>query len=48
MYPVRVFPKPESTVLPPYLFSGADLALIPFRDEPVDVEFSPGTLDLGS
>ena len=34
MYPDRVFPKPEFTALPLYLFSGADFALIPSRDEP--------------
>ena len=34
MYPDRVFSKPELTALPPYLFSGADFALIPSRDEP--------------
>jgi hypothetical protein len=42
MYPDRVFSKPEFTALPPYLFSGADFALIPSRDEPfglVAVEF---------
>ncbi|WWD19870.1 hypothetical protein CI109_104338 [Kwoniella shandongensis] len=42
MYPDRVFSKPEFTSLPPYLFSGADFALIPSRDEPfglVAVEF---------
>lgn len=42
MYPGRVFSKPEFTILPPYVFSGADFALIPSRDEPfglVAVEF---------
>lgn len=34
MYPDRVFSKPEFTALPPYIFSGADFALIPSRDEP--------------
>ena len=37
-----VFSKPESTVLPPYPFSGADFTLVPSRDEPfglVTVEF---------
>jgi hypothetical protein len=29
-----VFSKPEFTTLPPYLFSGADFALIPSHDEP--------------
>lgn len=41
-YPGRVFSKPEFTQLPPYLFSGAEFALIPSRDEPfglVAVEF---------
>ncbi|KAF8758339.1 glycoside hydrolase family 13 [Rhizoctonia solani] len=42
MYPDRVYSKPEFTALPPFLFSGADFALIPSRDEPfglVAVEF---------
>ncbi|THH14948.1 hypothetical protein EUX98_g9539 [Antrodiella citrinella] len=42
LYPDRVYFKPEFTALPPYLFSGADFALIPSRDEPfgsVAVEF---------
>jgi alpha-1,3-glucan synthase len=34
LYPDRVYSKPEFTALPPYLFSGADFALIPSRDEP--------------
>lgn len=52
MYPDRVFSKPEFTALPPYLFSGADFALIPSRDEPfglVAVEFGrKGALGVGS
>ncbi|KAL1410802.1 hypothetical protein Q8F55_001744 [Vanrija albida] len=52
MYPDRVFSKPEFTTLPPYLFSGADFALIPSRDEPfglVAVEFGrKGALGVGS
>ncbi|KAK2466883.1 hypothetical protein APHAL10511_001141 [Amanita phalloides] len=52
MYPDRVYSKPEFTVLPPYLFSGADFALIPSRDEPfglVAVEFGrKGALGVGS
>ncbi|KAF8580884.1 glycosyltransferase family 5 protein [Ramaria rubella] len=52
MYPERVFSKPEFTALPPYLFSGADFALIPSRDEPfglVAVEFGrKGALGVGS
>lgn len=52
MYPGRVFSKPEFTALPPYLFSGADFALIPSRDEPfglVAVEFGrKGALGVGS
>ncbi|PFH54317.1 glycosyltransferase family 5 protein [Amanita thiersii Skay4041] len=52
LYPDRVFSKPEFTVLPPYLFSGADFALIPSRDEPfglVAVEFGrKGALGVGS
>src|SRR5258707_9490466 len=52
MYPEKVFCKPEFTALPPYLFSGADFALIPSRDEPfglVAVEFGrKGALGVGS
>ncbi|WVN90024.1 uncharacterized protein L203_105256 [Cryptococcus depauperatus CBS 7841] len=52
MYPDRVHSKPEFTQLPPYLFSGADFALIPSRDEPfglVAVEFGrKGALGVGS
>ncbi|KAJ9353608.1 CAZyme family GH13 [Paecilomyces variotii] len=52
MYPGRVFSKPEFTVLPPYVFSGADFALIPSRDEPfglIAVEFGrKGALGIGS
>lgn len=52
LYPDRVYSKPEFTALPPYLFSGADFALIPSRDEPfglVAVEFGrKGALGVGS
>jgi alpha-1,3-glucan synthase len=52
LYPGRVHSKPEFTALPPYLFSGADFALIPSRDEPfglVAVEFGrKGALGVGS
>ncbi|KAF7294911.1 Modular protein with glycoside hydrolase family 13 and glycosyltransferase family 5 domains [Mycena indigotica] len=52
LYPNRVYSKPEFTALPPYLFSGADFALIPSRDEPfglVAVEFGrKGALGVGS
>ena len=52
LYPDRVFSKPEFTALPPYLFSGADFALIPSRDEPfslVAVKFGrKGALGVGS
>lgn len=52
MYPDCVYSKPEFTALPPYLFSGADFALIPSRDEPfglVAVEFGrKGALGVGS
>ncbi|KAJ8521655.1 hypothetical protein ONZ45_g1682 [Pleurotus djamor] len=52
MHPDRVFSKPEFTALPPFLFSGADFALIPSRDEPfglVAVEFGrKGALGVGS
>jgi alpha-1,3-glucan synthase len=52
MFPGRVFSKPEFTILPPYVFSGADFALIPSRDEPfglIAVEFGrKGALGIGS
>ena len=52
LYPDRIYSKPEFTALPPYLFSGADFALIPSRDEPfglVAVEFGrKGALGVGS
>lgn len=52
LYPGRVFSKPEFTMLPPFIFSGADFALIPSRDEPfglVAVEFGrKGALGVGS
>ncbi|KAF2120385.1 alpha-1,3-glucan synthase [Lophiotrema nucula] len=52
MYPNRVCSKPEFTILPPYIFSGAEFALIPSRDEPfglVAVEFGrKGALGVGS
>ncbi|ODQ52039.1 putative cell wall alpha-glucan synthase [Saitoella complicata NRRL Y-17804] len=51
-YPDRVFSKPEFTQLPPFIFSGADFALIPSRDEPfglVAVEFGrKGALGIGA
>lgn len=51
-YPDRVCSKPEFTALPPYIFSGAEFALIPSRDEPfglVAVEFGrKGALGVGS
>lgn len=47
-----MYSKPEFTALPPYIFSGADFALIPSRDEPfglVAVEFGrKGALGVGS
>lgn len=33
-YPKRVYSKPEFTSLPPFVFTGAEFALIPSRDEP--------------
>ncbi|KKY23936.1 putative alpha-glucan synthase [Phaeomoniella chlamydospora] len=52
LYPKRVFSKPEFTALPPYIFSGAEFALIPSRDEPfglVAVEFGrKGALGVGA
>ncbi|KAF2641815.1 alpha-1,3-glucan synthase [Massarina eburnea CBS 473.64] len=52
LYPDRVCSKPEFTVLPPCIFSGAEFALIPSRDEPfglVAVEFGrKGALGVGS
>ncbi|KAL9074388.1 MAG: hypothetical protein Q9157_004415 [Trypethelium eluteriae] len=51
-YPGRVYSKPEFTALPPFIFSGADFALIPSRDEPfglVAVEFGrKGALGVGA
>ncbi|KAL2313149.1 Cell wall alpha-1,3-glucan synthase ags1 [Schizosaccharomyces pombe] len=51
-YPTRVFSQPKFTQLPPYIFSGADFALIPSRDEPfglVAVEFGrKGALGIGA
>ncbi|EPY52099.1 alpha-1,4-glucan synthase Ags1 [Schizosaccharomyces cryophilus OY26] len=51
-YPNRVFSSPKFTQLPPYIFTGADFALIPSRDEPfglVAVEFGrKGTLGIGA
>ena len=51
-YPGRVFSKPEFTQLPPFIFSGAEFALIPSRDEPfglVAVEFGrKGALGVGA
>lgn len=43
MYPDRVYSKPEFTALPPHLFSAADFALIPSRDE----RFSLVAVELG-
>lgn len=47
----KVFSQPEFTALPPYIFSGADFALMPSRDEPfglVAVEFGrKGVLCVG-
>ncbi|KAK4501124.1 hypothetical protein PRZ48_006930 [Zasmidium cellare] len=51
-YPKRVFSKPEFTALPPFVFTGAEFALIPSRDEPfglVAVEFGrKGALGVGA
>ncbi|OCK73844.1 glycosyltransferase family 5 protein [Lepidopterella palustris CBS 459.81] len=51
-YPRRVYSKPEFTALPPYIFTGAEFALIPSRDEPfglVAVEFGrKGALGVGA
>ena len=52
MFPGRVLSRPEFTVLPPCVFSGAEFALIPSRDEPfglVAVEFGrKGALGIGA
>jgi len=52
LLPDCVYSKPKFTTLSPYLFSGADFALIPSRDEPfslVTVEFGrKGALGIGS
>ncbi|SMQ48893.1 unnamed protein product [Zymoseptoria tritici ST99CH_3D7] len=51
-YPGRVYSKPEFTALPPFIFSGAEFACIPSRDEPfglVAVEFGrKGALGVGA
>ncbi|RDW80976.1 hypothetical protein BP5796_05674 [Coleophoma crateriformis] len=51
-YPGRVYSKPEFTALPPFLFTGAEFALMPSRDEPfglVAVEFGcKGAICVGS
>jgi alpha-1,3-glucan synthase len=51
-YPTRVYSKPVFTALPPCIFSGAEFALIPSRDEPfglVAVEFGrKGALGVGA
>ncbi|KAL9027124.1 MAG: hypothetical protein Q9196_004310, partial [Gyalolechia fulgens] len=52
LHPGRVYSKPEFTALPPFIFSGAEFALIPSRDEPfglVAVEFGrKGALGVGA
>lgn len=52
LYPGRVFSRPQFTVLPTFIFSGAEFALIPSRDEPfglVAVEFGrKGALGIGA
>lgn len=52
IYPGRVCSKPVFTALPPFIFSGAEFALIPSRDEPfglVAVEFGrKGALGVGA
>jgi alpha-1,3-glucan synthase len=51
-YPGRVYSKPEYTAVPPFVFTGAEFALIPSRDEPfglVAVEFGrKGALGVGA
>ncbi|KAL9049938.1 MAG: hypothetical protein Q9162_006938 [Coniocarpon cinnabarinum] len=51
-YPGRVFSKPEFIKLEPFIFKGAEFALIPSRDEPfglVAVEFGrKGALGVGA
>lgn len=52
LYPRRVCSKPELSVVPPYVFGGAEFALIPSRDEPfglVAIEFGrKGALGVGA
>ncbi|KAH8691393.1 alpha-1,3-glucan synthase Ags2 [Talaromyces proteolyticus] len=52
LYPGRVYSRPQFTALPPCIFSGAEFALIPSRDEPfglVAVEFGrKGALGIGA
>lgn len=51
-HPGRVCSKPEYTAVPPFIFTGAEFALIPSRDEPfglVAVEFGrKGALGVGA
>ncbi|KAL3425171.1 glycosyl transferase group 1 [Phlyctema vagabunda] len=51
-YPGRVYSKPEFTALPAFIFTGAEFALMPSRDEPfglVAVEFGcKGAICIGS
>ena len=52
MYPDRVYSKPEFTALPPFIFGGAEFALVPSQDEPfglIAVEFGrKGALGVGA
>lgn len=52
LYPGRVCSRPEPSVVPQYVFSGAEFSLIPSRDEPFSLEateFGPkGALGVGA
>lgn len=51
-YPDRVFPKPEFTWLPPFVFTGSEFGLLPARIEPIGlaaIEYGKrGVLGIGS
>ena len=51
-YPDRVYPKPELTSLPPFVFTGSEFGLLPARIEPIGlaaIEYGKrGVLGIGS
>lgn len=52
LYPHRVYSKPELWIMPPYIFTGAEFALVPSREDPfglMAVEFGrKGALGVGA